>query len=220
MPNSIEMSKQGIFFDAVGTLIYPDPPVFTIYHAIGKRHGSSLSIDEIALRFTAAYTKYFTGEKSGNLCTSEAQEKQRWQAVVEHIFGLDISVNTGLFNELWSHFSVAEHWKVYADIRPVFESLINNSIYVGIASNFDARLVHICSQHFPNISTEHIFYSTELGYSKPHIQFYKSIEQHFSDPQLEFTMVGDDYDNDIVGAQNAGWKAIHRNDFANALNPS
>ena len=44
---------RGVLFDAVGTLIYPDPPVAEAYRSIGRRFGSRLSVEQIAARFPA-----------------------------------------------------------------------------------------------------------------------------------------------------------------------
>ncbi len=210
------MSVQRIFFDAVGTLIYADPPVFSVYHSIGQRYGSSLTADDIVERFPQAYQAHFSKQRSAALRSSEGLEKRRWQAVVEQIF-IDVSQhNAALFGDLWSHFSLHQHWKVYADNLAVLEQLLHAGVYVGIASNFDARLVNICQTLFPEVATERIFYSTSLGYAKPDPQFYTSIANSFA-AQAEFTMVGDDYENDIEAAHTAGWNAIHRDDAASLL---
>ena len=43
----IPAEVQAIFFDAVGTLIFPQPTAAAIYAEVGRRHGSRLAIDEI-----------------------------------------------------------------------------------------------------------------------------------------------------------------------------
>lgn len=206
-----------VFFDAVGTLIYPDPPIYSVYHTIGQKHGSRLTKDDIAVRFTQAYQLHFSKQNIENLCTSEDLEKQRWLQLVEQVFD-DVSMqNSELFSELWEHFSINHHWKVYDDIKPIMEALLNASVYVGVASNFDARIIPICKHLFPDIQTERIYYSTSMGYAKPHAQFYKTIENSFCDTELSFIMVGDDYENDIEAAHNVGWNAIHRDNVAGLL---
>jgi REG-2-like HAD superfamily hydrolase len=210
------MSAQRVFFDAVGTLIYADPPVFSVYHSMGQKYGSSLTTDDIAGRFSQAYHDHFSKQRSADLRSSESLEKQRWQAVVEQIFVDVTQHNAALFDDLWTHFSLAHHWNVYADNLDVLEQLLEAGVYVGIASNFDARLVNICQKLFPDIATDRIFYSTKLGYAKPDQQFYTSIANNFT-PRSEFTMVGDDYENDIEAALEAGWNAIHRNNAAALL---
>ena len=44
-----------IFFDAVGTLIHPDPPATDVYGAVGCRFGSRLDAAAIKERFRTAF---------------------------------------------------------------------------------------------------------------------------------------------------------------------
>src|SRR5690606_20106058 len=46
---------RAVAFDAVGTLIHPDPPVAAIYEEISRRHGSRLTRDDVARRFRDAF---------------------------------------------------------------------------------------------------------------------------------------------------------------------
>ena len=137
--------------------------------------------------------------------------------VVDEIFDPLSHENPELFNGLWQHFSKPEHWGIYEDMNTLLHKLLNRDIYVGLASNFDKRLQGICMEHFPLIESKHIFYSSKLGYAKPHIQFYKQIERYFNDLNYSFIMIGDDLENDIIAAKKAGWNAIHRNDISSLL---
>ena len=46
---------RAVAFDAVGTLITPDPPVPVAYEAIGREFGSRHSADALRPRFRAAF---------------------------------------------------------------------------------------------------------------------------------------------------------------------
>src|SRR5207302_1039003 len=48
---------RAVFFDAVGTLIHPEPPAGAVYAEVGRRHGSRLTAAEIARRFAAAFRR-------------------------------------------------------------------------------------------------------------------------------------------------------------------
>ncbi len=61
------------------------------------------------------------------------------------------------------------------------------------------------NQFFP---TSHIFISEKLGYKKPELRAFELVEQSFK-TATTFCMIGDHWENDILGAKNAGWYAIH-----------
>lgn len=48
---------RAILFDAVGTLMRPEPAVAQVYREIGARFGSRLSVEEIAARFEDAFAE-------------------------------------------------------------------------------------------------------------------------------------------------------------------
>lgn len=207
------MYKPLIFFDAVGTLMYPDTSPVEVYYAVGKKFGSRLSKENITEKFKISFTRIFSSDIGIEIVSSEKLERQRWQQVVDSIFG-DISTNnTELFLELWQHFSKPIHWKLFDDTRQLLLDISNAGMYVGIASNFDTRLLTICKEILPEIDRSRIFFSTDLGYAKPDINFYKLIEDATRDEKHEYVMIGDHPVNDIEAATKAGWLAFHRDDI-------
>lgn len=212
------MNNKKYFFDVVGTLLYPTPSVIDTYQGIGMRFGSKLSKNEITTRFNQAYAENFRSTSYENCITSEKIEMQRWQNVVHSIFG-DVSINnSALFEELWNHFAKPKHWAVFDDTNKLLNQLNESDMYVGFASNFDKRILNICKTHFPRINSDRIFYSSKIGFSKPDINFYKSIENELNiNNDSKFTMIGDDLINDISAAKNAGWEAIHRDQIPENL---
>jgi len=202
-----------IFFDAVGTLIYPDPPVYEIYQSIANKYGSNLTEDIISKRFKKSYKTHFSINPEINTLSNEKLEKQRWKNVIDDIFNDTSISNPDLFLELWQHFSEPKHWKLYDDTKQFLDKLINTGIYVGLASNFDARILTISKELLPTIDSSRIFYSTDLGFAKPNVNFYKSIGDATQGNQDNYIMIGDDWENDIEAANNAGWTAIHRDNI-------
>ncbi len=51
------LAIRAVFFDAVGTLIHPEPSAAKVYGEIGRRFGSRYSAAAIATRFVAAFRK-------------------------------------------------------------------------------------------------------------------------------------------------------------------
>ena len=67
---------EAVFFDAVGTLIHPNPSAALAYAQIGKRHGSGLSAEVVRAAFTAAFAREEAADGAAGLQTSEEREVQ------------------------------------------------------------------------------------------------------------------------------------------------
>lgn len=204
-----------VLFDAVGTLIYPDPDVLLVYHRFGQSHGSQLSIEAITARFSRLRRKIFQSETTGDSThhdlsrfefpSSQQIEQQLWRDLVQQLF-TDVVDCNALFDELWEHFSRPCHWRVYEDVQSCWESLQEQGIGIGIASNFDKRLKPICRELGLNGENCQLFCSAGLGFRKPDLRFYRAIEQSL--PFQSLLMVGDDYINDYVAPRLCGWQSL------------
>lgn len=63
----------------------------------------------------------------------------------------------------------------------------------------------------------HVFSSKDLGYEKPHMQFFKSIEKELELEESEILMVGNNCKKDIIGAKQAGWSSVWFNENENEM---
>ena len=95
----------------------------------------------------------------------------------------------------------------------ILSRLVEQGIDVGVASNFDRRIVPLIKFHFPNIDSSQIFYSTDLGFAKPDVRFYKTIESRVVSYKKEtsirrFIMIGDTFSTDYEAARRAGWDSF------------
>ena len=192
---------RAILFDAVGTLIYPDPPVVQVYFDVGCSFGSQLSKPEIALRFGAA----FKARESQYLETNQSLERKRWREIVCEVFYDVTDADGALFDSLWHHFAQSENWSVYDDVIAAWCRMANSGLIIGVASNFDDRLLDISQDLEPLDNCEHLFWSARLGHSKPSHQFFQAIERRLELSPEEILLVGDHPLNDHQGAQQAGW---------------
>ena len=204
-----------VLFDAVGTIIYPDPDVLSVYHQFGRQHGSQLSIEVISTRFSLLRRKLFQSEMTGDSTqhalsrfefpSSQQIEQQLWRDLVQQLF-TDIADSKSLFEQLWEHFANPGHWRVYEDVSSCWKSLQEQGIGIAIASNFDRRLEPICHELGLNGEKCQLFCSADLGFRKPDLRFYRAIEQSL--PFQSLLMVGDDYINDYVAPRLCGWQSL------------
>ena len=201
-------SISAICFDAVGTLLQPDPTVGTAYHTAGVLHGSQHAPSEVLLRFQAAFARSERQDaERGDGRTDETVELARWRRIVTEVFD-DIADHSPLFDRLWQHFAAAENWRLFDDVEPCLAELRARGVRVGIASNFDSRLRTICRDLPPLDRYPHLFISSELGHRKPSVHFFRAIEQELELPPERLLLVGDTPENDYHAALAAGWQAL------------
>ena len=205
-----------VLFDAVGTLVYPDPPVAAVYHAAAQRFGSRLSVDEIGPRFRAA----LAASQCDGSPTSEDNERQRWRQIVKQVIDDVHAHQNAHFEQLWQHIAKPEHWRLYQDVANCFDTLRSRGYRLGIASNFDSRLHSIVSGHPILTACDDVFVSSEVGYTKPHPEFFHIIQAQLRLPASEIALIGDDPIADIHGAINAGWRAIQLDRAAKLAAPT
>ena len=203
-----------IVFDAVGTLVKPQPDVVTVYHQAGIHHGSLLSRGDVTGRFKLARKKFFNCDHSatttpaGSLQSSDVIEYALWRKLVDFVFE-DVR-HTRLFEQLWAHFASPTNWAPYDDVTQCIAKLQQRGDNLVIASNFDSRIHNIinATNQLSAIST--VYCSAEVGFRKPDPEFYRVVAEQIPDNH-EVIMIGDDLENDCVAPRLFGWRGIHLN---------
>lgn len=190
-----------IVFDAADTLIRPEPSVATVYQNVAQQFGVTISCESIKQRFQPAIQKHFDEAES-----SEQLDHQRWRNLVFDVIG---SKNEQLFAKLWEHFADVANWRLYDDVSRVWQQIQQRGIGLAIASNFDARLLKIVDGLSPLNQSQHIFISSQIGYRKPSVHFFREIASRLNVDADELLMIGDSRHADFQGARDAGWQALH-----------
>lgn len=199
-----------ILLDAVGTVIYPDPPVGKVYADIGQRFGSRVSASQVGQRFQAAFDDAFQRQPERrinvDLKVGEEAERERWRSVVSQVLD-DIShAADEPFEQLWDHFAQPSSWRVFEDAAGLLSVLRGWRIPFGIASNFDGRLFRIVHS-LCGIAEENVFVSSVIGAMKPQQAFYRHVLHELGMEPHEVLMVGDDREKDYEGARDVGMQA-------------
>jgi putative hydrolase of the HAD superfamily len=203
----IDASIRAVFFDAVGTLIFPRVPIHQTYADIARRHGVHVQADQVRSAFRAAFARQEAIDQSAGWKTDDQRERARWHAIVTEV--LAGSKADTCFAELWHYFSTPQAWILHPDTSEVLEELCLRGFALGMASNFDARLFHIV-RGFGELSPLRIRFATsaELGWRKPAPEFFAAIIEMAGCRPDEILYVGDHPHNDIAGASAAGLRAI------------
>lgn len=197
-----------IVFDAVGTVIRPEPSVPVAYHTIGQQFGSKRTVQDVGARFAAAFaeTEQLDLADAQRLTTNPAIEEARWRHVVSSVFP-EIADPEGCFQVLHDYFAQPSAWQLFDDTASTLRHLSDSGIRLAVASNFDDRLHSICDGTPPLRSFSQRFVSSELGFRKPSEDFYRSILTDLNVEPARVLMIGDSLENDILGALAVGMQA-------------
>jgi putative hydrolase of the HAD superfamily len=195
-----------VVFDVVGTLVEPSPPVAVAYQRVAARHGVERAAAEIDGLFRTAWRKQeaIDAAAATPFATDRARERDRWREIV-----LDVFPNTpaasAIFAELWEHFGRPMAWRPTLHGPALVRQAIDAGLTVALASNFDERLLAIAGHVEPLSLVPHVFASSELGWRKPAVEFFRSVEERLGCGPTELLLVGDDPELDLAAGRRAGW---------------
>jgi putative hydrolase of the HAD superfamily len=198
---------RAVVFDAVGTLIYPEPAVASVYADIGRKYGCAVTSDVVRERFTTAFRRQDALDQQNELRTSEARERERWQAIVAEVLS-DAGDPEACFEELFAHFSHPQHWRMLGGAVTALADLQERGLKFALASNFDTRLRLIASGLPALAPIEHLIISSEVGWRKPAMPFFDAVCRAVGEAPERILFVGDDPMNDYQGADLAGMRSV------------
>lgn len=197
------MTIRAIFFDAVGTLLHPDPPAGVAYATVGRRFGSRYAVEDVRRRFTESFARQEALDAAAGHVTSPRREVARWRAIVGEVLD-DVPDVVGCFVVLWEHFARPKSWRLEPDAGTALAALDRAGYVLGLASNFDGRL-HAVRAGFPELAVlRHVVVSAEVGHRKPSADFFRELVRRTGFAPGEILLVGDDPYNDVAGARDAG----------------
>jgi putative hydrolase of the HAD superfamily len=198
---------RAVVFDAVGTLIYPEPAVAAVYAEIGRKHGCAADPSLIRERFAAAFRRQDVIDQQNGLRTSEERERERWRAIVSEVL-FDADDPGSCFEELFTHFSKPQNWRVLTEAMSILGHLQEHGLKLYLASNFDSRLRLIASELPGLAAIGHLVISSEIGWRKPAPAFFAAVRETLSEAPDRILFVGDDLVNDYQAAELAGMRAV------------
>ncbi len=199
---------RAVFFDAVGTLLFPDPSAPVMYAAVARGHGLAISADEVRTRFVDAFRAEEEVDRAAGWRTSDAREEERWRAVVRASLP-DVPDGEACFRKLYAHFALSGAWRVNPDAAAVFRTLSDRGVRLGLASNYDYRLLSVV-EGLPALGPllGSVVVSSHVGVRKPGAAFFDAVERAAGCDRDAILFVGDDVENDYEGATAAGLRAV------------
>ncbi len=106
------------------------------------------------------------------------------------------------------------HLKVSDTLSAILDKCRKEEVFLGIITN--GPLNHQMSKYhnmelkrwFPQ---DYVLVSAGVGFAKPDERIFRLAEKRMGLERENTYMIGDSYENDILGAMNAGWKTIWMN---------
>jgi putative hydrolase of the HAD superfamily len=197
-----------VFFDAVGTLLFPDPGALAVYAEVARKLGLDLTPADVRARFVEAYRAHELIDRESGWVTSEEREHDRWRSIVATTLR-DLSDPEACFPELFEHFAKPASWRLGRDVAAVIAALSRRGFVLGLGSNYDSRLWSVLDG-FPELAPlrERTVISAAVGFRKPSEKFFREMVRVAGCEPGQILFVGDDPGNDYIGATEAGLNAV------------
>jgi putative hydrolase of the HAD superfamily len=208
---------RAVVFDAVGTLVHPEPSAAQAYALVGKRYGSRLAAGEIVDRFRTAFQREEAWDRDHGWQTNEVREVRRWQTIVANVLD-DVTDSAACFRDLFAHFARPDAWRCGTDVEAVLAHLERDGQILALASNYDRRLYPVQAGMPELRPIQQILISSEIGWRKPAREFFLAVCQRLRLPPEQVLHVGDDPVNDVAGAQAVGLRAVRYDPRDKAVN--
>jgi len=204
----IPPNTRAVFFDAVGTLLFPEPSAPVVYAETARRFGLVLSQGDVRTRFVAAYHVEETADAGTDWTTSEERERERWRRIVTDTL-VGVTDPDGCYRHLFDHFAQPGAWRVAHDAADVFAALRARGFRLGLGSNYDERLWSVLAG-FPELAPvcDRVLISAAVGVRKPGEGFFRAVARAAECSVSDVLFVGDDFGNDYEGATAAGMPAV------------
>ena len=166
----------------------PCPPAPLVYATIGRRYGSRLEPEAIALRFAAAFREQERLDHASDLRTSEEREVRRWRHIVAAVLD-DVADPEACFRELFEHFARPESWRCAPGTETTMEGLTARGLRLGLASNYDRRLYPVAAGLPALRRIKHRYKTGCITNNVPQLQVVSSPEAEAESMQAEAEQV-------------------------------
>lgn len=207
---------KAVLFDVGQTLISTSRSVGEVYAETASRYG----VDVVPEKLNEAFRRLWTERRNTlHAGTSEELERQWWYDLVADSFACAGRCCEppqerfekrfdDFFAELYDTFARAETWTVFPDVEPALAELRELGLRLAVVSNWDSRLEVLLGRLGLAERFEFILTSARAGYRKPDERIFGVALERLGLGASEVAHVGDSYEDDFVGARNAGIKPI------------
>jgi putative hydrolase of the HAD superfamily len=195
------LALEAIFFDAGGTLIFPDRE-----RTLAPLKSRGITFTQEQLHAAERTARQYRDRCAANTSNAHTDE-QYWVIYYQTLLG-EVSRDTQLLSELVAAARTSANWTfVPPDVPGCLEHL-KGHYRLAVISNSDGRIADVFARLNLSQYFEAIFDSGRVGHQKPsRIIFETALRELNIEPQKS-VYIGDVYSIDYTGAQGAGMNAI------------
>ncbi|KAI0311710.1 HAD hydrolase subfamily IA REG-2-like protein [Amylostereum chailletii] len=194
-----------VTFDALHTLITPRKPFHVQYSEVFTPYFGALEPDALARSFKRALKQVAVEQpayKSGvETWWTEVIRRTATGAGADPAV-VDKSLKT-IVPRLMRRFSSREGYRLFGDAGPSLRALEGMGVKTGLVTNADSRILKALSDLGALKQLSPIVVSEREGMAKPSPRMFLLAAERARVMPAETVHVGDDYDEDYVGAKNA-----------------
>ena len=203
-----ECDKIGaISFDCGGTLFYEVEQDHVVFHKILNSLGYEFEVAEVKRALDDARV-WWNGEKAK---TGEVWTEVSWAKLLQKmVSNLTIPDSSWIVAQLCERWLLEANFRAYDDVLPTLNELKSAGFKLIVISNVSSSKnlkTYLRKAGIPNCF-EATIASGDIGYEKPNPEIFRKASKILNIPASQILHVGDKYEEDYIGAYNAGLKAL------------
>ncbi|MGB9694161.1 MAG: HAD family hydrolase, partial [Fervidobacterium sp.] len=194
-------------FDCGGTLYYEVEEDYVVFHRILKSLGYGFGADEVKRALNYARIWWNSEKaKTREIWTGSSRDKLLQRMVMN----LSVPNTVSVAKYLRERWLLEADFRAYEDAVPALNELKSAGFKLIIISNVSSGRnlqTYLRKAGIPNCF-DAVIASGDVGYEKPSPEIFRKASIILNIPASCILHVGDKYDEDYMGAYNAGFKAI------------
>lgn len=196
------MALEAIFFDAGGTLIFPDRE-----RTLAPLKSRGITFTQEQLHAAERTARQYRDASAINNSANTNTDEQYWMIYYQTLIG-DLASDAQLLGELVTEARRSSNWTfVPPDVPGCLEEL-KRHYRLAVISNSDGRISEVFARLKLSQYFEAIYDSGKVGHQKPSPIIFETALRGLNVPAAKSVYIGDVYSIDYSGAEGAGMRAI------------
>jgi putative hydrolase of the HAD superfamily len=200
---SVPQRIRAVLLDALGTLLYFDPPAPLLREALRERAGIEVPEAAASAAITAEIAYYRAHLHEGRDPASLADLRRRSAEAMRPALGIDASADV-----LTEALLAALRFRAYPDAEPALLSLRALGLSIVVVSNWDHSLHERLAETGLAPLVDGAVASAELGHAKPDRAIFEHALGLAGTGAADALHAGDRTEEDVAGALAAGLRAV------------
>jgi putative hydrolase of the HAD superfamily len=209
---------KALLFDFFNTLSHYEPPREQMYIDVCEKHG--IHLETIKLYRSLPYADAIYRDENQKSRVTDRPEKEQMAFFITYIKvalkGAGVEIDDAIAMEILHKMKTIKwEFRLFDDVLPTFKQVRERKLITGLISNIGQE----ADKTFNDIGLKQYldFHVTsfETGHDKPDPEIFLAALEKAAVKADEALYVGDNYEQDIIGAQGVGMRAIliDRNDW-------